>query len=77
MLNMTYIYIQLKYSKNINQKKKEKKPTLHSAHKSSDKLDNCDNGRVAFMQETLLKPVLLPAIRSFTASNSRSAKYLL
>lgn len=57
--------------------KKGSKHTLHSAHRSSEKLDNSDNGRVAFMQETLLKPSLFPATRSFSASNSRSARSLL
>ena len=58
-------------------KKEGSKQTLHSVHRSSEKFDISDNGRVAFMQETLLNPSLFPATRSFSASNSRSAKYLL
>lgn len=55
------------------------KQTLHEEQKSSETegLEICDNGTVAFMQETFLKPFLFPPTRSFMASNSRSAKYLL
>lgn len=51
--------------------------TVHVVHKSSEMLNTCDNGRLALMQVTLPKPVLFPAIRSFNASYSRSAKYFL
>jgi len=51
--------------------------TLHAEHKSSKELDNCDNGRVAFMQATRVNPSLFPEVLSLSASNSRSAKYLL
>lgn len=51
--------------------------TLHAVHRSSENLDICEDGSVAFKQETLPKPTLFPAIRSFSASNSRSAKYFL
>lgn len=67
----------LKKNKSPHQTKRGKQQTLHAAHKSSEMFNNCDNGNVAFMQETLLKPSLFPATRSFSASNSRSAKYFL
>lgn len=51
--------------------------TLHAVHRSSENLNICEDGSVAFKQETLPKPTLFPAIRSFSASNSRSAKYFL
>lgn len=51
--------------------------TLQEAHKSAETFNTNDIGNVALMQETLLNPFLFPATRSFSASNSRSAKYLL
>jgi len=53
------------------------KQTLHEEHKSSEREAIWDNGREALMQETLLKPNLFPETRSLSASNSRSAKYLI
>lgn len=50
---------------------------LHAEHKSSEEFDSCDSGRVAFTQDTRVKPSLFPETLSLSASNSRSAKYLL
>lgn len=55
----------------------EKMLTLQEMHNSSETLTSDDIGIVALMQETLLNSFLIPDTRSFSASNSRSAKYLL
>lgn len=51
--------------------------TLQEVLKSYATFETSENGRVALMQETLPKPTLFPAIRSVSASNSRSVRYFV
>lgn len=50
---------------------------LQEVLKSYATFETSENGRMALMQETLPKPTLFPAIRSVSASNSRSVRYFV
>lgn len=74
---MESILYKLYQDAQVIQDDKLNRQTLHEEHKSSEELASCDNGRVAFMQATRVNPSLFPEVLSLSASNSRSAKYLL